>query len=139
MSRSTAYRLSLSLGSGHEWRPDRLRGNGTVRPIFEAWIEPFHDLGATGLTIRNTGGTDHLSCDAVGHPGFQFIQDPVEYATRTHHSNMEVYDHIQETDVKQASAIAASFAFSAANRAEPLPPKPLPKPEPATKDPALKP
>lgn len=104
-----------------------------VRPVFEAWLKPFHDLGATGLTIRNTAGTDHLSFDAVGLPGFQFIQDPVEYATRTHHSNMDVYDHIQETDVKQASAIVASFAYHAANRSDPLPRKPLPKPK-AKKD-----
>jgi len=111
-----------------------LQGNDMVRPIFEAWLKPFQDLGATGLTIRNTAGTDHLSFDAVGLPGFQFIQDPVEYASRTHHSNMDVYDHIQETDVKQASAVVASFAYHAANRAEPLPRKPLPKPKPKKKE-----
>lgn len=107
-----------------------LQGNDMVRPIFEAWLKPFHDLGANTLSIRNTGGTDHLSFDAVGLPGFQFIQDPIEYASRTHHSNMDVYDHIQETDVKQASAIIASFAYHAATRAQPLPRKPLPKPKP---------
>jgi Zn-dependent M28 family amino/carboxypeptidase len=115
-----------------------LQGNDMVRPIFEAWLKPFHDLGANTLSIRNTGGTDHLSFDAVGLPGFQFIQDPIEYASRTHHSNMDVYDHIQETDVKQASAIIASFAYHAATRAQPLPRKPLPKPKPA-KQPAARP
>ena len=107
-----------------------LQGNDMVRPIFESWIEPFKDLGANTLTIRTTGGTDHLSFDAVGLPGFQFIQDPVEYETRTHHSNMDVYDHIVETDLKQASAIVASFAYHAATRPEMLPRKPLPKPRP---------
>ena len=67
-----------------------------VRPIFEAWLEPFADMGASTITIRNTGGTDHLSFDAVGLPGFQFIQDPIEYGTRTHHSNMDIYDHISK-------------------------------------------
>lgn len=107
-----------------------LQGNDMVRPIFESWLAPFKDLGATTLTIRNTGGTDHLSFDAVGLPGFQFIQDPMEYSTRTHHSNMDVYDHIQPGDLMQASAIMASFVYNTANRPEMLPRKPLPKPQP---------
>ncbi|HLJ49802.1 MAG TPA: M28 family peptidase [Bryobacteraceae bacterium] len=108
-----------------------LQGNDMVRPIFEAWIAPFHDLGATTLTIRNTGGTDHLSFDAVGLPGFQFIQDPMEYETRTHHSNMDVYDHVQAGDLMQAAAIEASFVYNTATRNEMLPRKPLPKPQPS--------
>jgi hypothetical protein len=101
-----------------------------VRPIFQAWMEPFKDQGMTTLAIRNTSGTDHLSFDAVGLPGFQFIQDPIEYETRTHHSNMDVYDHIQAGDLQQAAAVIAGFAYHAATRAEMLPRKPLPKPRP---------
>lgn len=99
--------------------------------MFENWLAPFRDLGATHVSIRNTAGTDHLSFDAVGLPGFQFIQDPLEYQTRTHHSNMDTYDHLVPADLQQASAVVASFVYHAANRAEMLPRKPLPKPRPA--------
>ncbi len=109
-----------------------LQGNDMARPIFEAWLEPFHDMGATTVTIRNTGGTDHQSFDAVGLPGFQFIQDPMEYGSRTHHSNMDVYDRIQPGDLMQASAIMAAFVYDTAMRDEMLPRKPLPKPQPRT-------
>ena len=95
-------------------------------PIFEEWLKPFHDLGATTVTNRNTGGTDHLSFDAVGIPGFQFIQDPMDYSTRTHHSNMDVYERAQREDLMQASAILASFVYNTAMRDEMLPRKPLP-------------
>ncbi|MEZ5403485.1 MAG: M20/M25/M40 family metallo-hydrolase [Bryobacteraceae bacterium] len=111
-----------------------LQGNDMCRPIFEAWLRPYHDLGATTVTIRNTRGTDHLSFDAVGLPGFQFVQDPVEYETRTHHSNMDTYDHVQEADLKQAAAIIAGFAYHAAMREQMLPRKPLPKPSPPRKE-----
>lgn len=107
-----------------------LQGNAMVRPIFAKWLEPLHDLGATTLTIRNTRGTDHLSFDEVGLAGFQFIQDPLEYQTRTHHSNMDVYDHLSEADLKQSAAVIASFAYHAAMREEALPRKPLPKARP---------
>ncbi|MGH9742435.1 MAG: M20/M25/M40 family metallo-hydrolase [Candidatus Acidiferrum sp.] len=107
-----------------------LQGNEMVAPIFSAWMEPFHDLGMTTLTIRNTGGTDHLSFDAVGLPGFQFIQDPLDYETRTHHSNMDVYERIQEPDMKQMAVIVASFVYLTANREDMIPRKPLPKPQP---------
>jgi hypothetical protein len=96
-------------------------------PIFEQWMEPFRNLGMTTLTIRNTGGTDHLAFDAVGLPGFQFIQDPVEYGTRTHHSNMDVYERIQPFDMMQNAVIVAAFVYQTANREEKLPRKPLPK------------
>jgi Zn-dependent M28 family amino/carboxypeptidase len=110
----------------------KLRGiytqeNPAVYPIFEAWGEPFRDLGFATVTNRNTGGTDHLSFDAVGIPGFQFIQDPVEYESRTHHSNMDVYDRIQREDMMQASVVLASFLYNAAMRDEMMPRKPLPK------------
>ena len=108
-----------------------LQGNEMVAPIFNAWMVPFHDLGMSTLSIRNTGGTDHLSYDAVGLPGFQFIQDPMDYDTRTHHSNMDVYERIQEPDMKQMAVIVASFVYLTANRDEMMPRKPLPKPQPA--------
>ena len=112
-----------------------LQGNDMMRPVFESWLEPFKDLGATTVSIRNTGGTDHLSFDAVGLPGFQFIQDPMDYGTRTHHSNMDVYDRIQAGDLMQASAVIASFVYNTANRPEMLARKPLPKPQPEKKPP----
>ena len=115
-----------------------LQGNDMVRPIFESWLAPFADLGARTLTIRDTDGTDHLPFDAVGLPGFQFIQDPVDYSTRTHHSELDVYDHIQSADLMQASAIVASFVYNAANRSDKLPRKPLPKPLPPRSDAAAR-
>ena len=107
-----------------------LQENEAVSTIFEAWMQPFKDLGMTTLTMRNTGGTDHLSFDAVGIPGFQFIQDPIEYETRTHHSNMDVYDRLQPDDLKQISVIVASFVYQAAMRDQMLPRKPIEKPLP---------
>ena len=112
-----------------------LQGNEMVAPIFSAWMEPFHDLGMNTLTIRNTGGTDHLAFNAVGLPGFQFIQDPLDYDSRTHHSNMDVYERIQEPDMKQMAVIVASFVYLTANRDEMIPRKPLPKPQPARPQP----
>ena len=107
-----------------------LQENAAVAPLFEAWMKPFKDLGMTTLTMRNTGGTDHLSFDAVGIPGFQFIQDPIEYETRTHHSNMDVYDRLQPEDLKQISVIVASFVYDAAMRDQMLPRKPIEGPLP---------
>jgi carboxypeptidase Q len=107
-----------------------LQGNEAVAPIFEAWMKPFRNLGMHTLTIRDTGGTDHQAFDAVGLPGFQFIQDPLEYSTRTHHSNMDVYERIQEEDMRKNAVIVASFVYLAANRDQALPRKPLPKPVP---------
>jgi hypothetical protein len=108
-----------------------LQGNEGVAPIFEAWMKPFHNLGMSTLTIRDTGGTDHQAFDAVGLPGFQFIQDPVEYSSRTHHSNMDVFERVQEEDMRKNAVIVASFVYLAANRDQLLPRKPLPKPQPA--------
>ena len=103
--------------------------NEAIAPIFQAWMQPLKSLGMTTLTIRNTGGTDHLSFDAVGLPGFQFIQDPVEYASRTHHSNMDMYERIQAADMMKDAVIVASFVYDAAIRDEMLPRKPLPQPQ----------
>ncbi|HKH98605.1 MAG TPA: M20/M25/M40 family metallo-hydrolase [Candidatus Sulfotelmatobacter sp.] len=114
-----------------------LQENEAVAPIFEAWMRPFKDLGMTTLSMRNTGGTDHQSFDAVGIPAFQFIQDPIEYETRTHHSNMDVYDRLQPDDLKQISVIVAAFVYDAAMRDQMLPRKPIEKPlpkEPEKKD-----
>ena len=108
-----------------------LQGNEAVAPIFESWMEPFKNLGMTTLTIRNTSGTDHLSYDAVGLPGFQFIQDEIEYDTRTHHSNMDVYDRLQFEDLRQIAVIVADFVYNAAMRDAMFPRKPMPRESPA--------
>ena len=102
-----------------------LQGNAAVKPFFEAWLSPFADLEAKTLTLSNTGGTDHLPFDAIGLPGFQFIQDEVEYDTRTHHSNQDNYDRIQADDMKQAATIMAAFAYQTAMMDEKLPRKAL--------------
>ena len=107
-----------------------LQENDMVRPIFGSWLQPFRDLGAATLASRRTGGSDHMSFDMIGIPGFQFIQDPVEYFARTWHSNMDLYERVQPADLMQASAIVASFVYHTANRAELLPRKPLPGPWP---------
>ena len=108
-----------------------LQGNEMMRPIFEAWFAALKDLTPGVITIRNTGGTDHQSLDAVGLPGFQFIQDPMDYDTRTHHSNMDVYDRIQAADLEQMAVIEAVFIYNAATRPDKLPRKDLPAPTPA--------
>lgn len=105
-----------------------LQGNDAVAPIFREWMEPFRSLGMAYLTIRNTGGTDHQSYDRVGLPGFQFIQDDVEYNTMTHHTNLDSYERLQPGDMMKNATIAAAFAYLAANRDEMLPRKPLPAP-----------
>ncbi len=110
-----------------------LQGNDAMRPIFEQWLSPFRDEGVSTITIRNTGGTDHLSFDDVGLPGFQFVQDPLDYETVTHHSNMDTFDHVQPADLMQAAAVVASVVYSAANRSEMLPRKALPKAHPQVK------
>jgi carboxypeptidase Q len=105
-----------------------LQGNEAVRPIFEAWLRPFAALGATALAVQRVGGTDHLDFDHVGLPAFQFVQDPIDYETRTHHTNMDVLESIQPADLQQAAAIVATFVYHTAMRDEKLPRKSLPKP-----------
>jgi Zn-dependent M28 family amino/carboxypeptidase len=102
-----------------------LQQNDAVAPIFRAWMEPFRAIGMTHLTISNTGGTDHQSFDAVGLPGFQFIQDGVEYNSLTHHYNLDSWERLQPDDMRKNATIAAAFAFLAANREEKLPRKPM--------------
>jgi carboxypeptidase Q len=105
------------------------QGNAAVDRIFEQWMAPLKDLGVTTITNRNTGGTDHLSFDAVGIPGFQFIQDPMDYETRTHHSNMDTHERLQAADLKQIAVVEAIFVYNAAMREQMIPRKPLPRPE----------
>lgn len=129
--------FNLDNGSG------KIRGiyaeeDAALRPIFEAWLAPLRDLGADTVTLRRTGGTDHESFQDVGLPGFQFIQDELDYTARTHHSNMDVYDHLERENLMQASVVVASFLYNAAMRPEKLPRPPLPRPNPAPK-PAEKP
>jgi Zn-dependent M28 family amino/carboxypeptidase len=122
----------------------RIRGiyaqeNAAVVPIFETWLKPLADLGATTVTMRNTMGTDHTSFDAVGLPGFQFIQDDVEYSARSHHSNADVYERLQREDLIQASIVIATFVYHTAMRDRLLPRKPMPKEEtPKSEEPPSK-
>jgi hypothetical protein len=118
----SAY-FNLDNGTG-KIRGVYMQGNESVRPIFRKWLEPFREMGAATLTISNTGGTDHQSFDGIGLPGFQFIQDEIEYDTRTHHSNQDVFDRIQADDMKQASVIMAAFVYNAAMMDQKLPRKP---------------
>jgi carboxypeptidase Q len=97
--------------------------NAAAAPLFEAWLRPFHDLGATTVTMRNTGSTDHVPFDEAGLPGFQFIQDEVEYRSRTHHTNWDTYERLQREDLMQAAVVVATFVWETANRAELLPRK----------------
>jgi hypothetical protein len=113
-------------GSG-KFRGIYLQGNEAARGIFRPWLTPFADLGASTITASNTGGTDHLSFDAIMLPGFQFIQDPLEYG-RTYHTNFDVFERVSEDDIKQSSVIMASFAYLAAMRDQKIPRKPMPEP-----------
>ncbi len=145
VSKTFADRTDMQLKPAHEkfdvyFNLDngtgRIRGvylqeNEAAYDIMAQWLSPFKELGATTLTISNTGGTDHLSFDAVGLPGFQFIQDEVEYSSRTHHSNMDSYDHLVEEDLKQAATVIAGMVYQAAMSEEKVPRKPLPDPQPA--------
>lgn len=118
----SAY-YNLDNGTG-KVRGIYLQGNAAARPLFAAWLAPFADLEANTTTLSNTGGTDHQAFDAVGIPGFQFIQDPIAYSTRTHHSNMDQWDHLVAADLQQAATVIASIVMHTAQREELLPRKP---------------
>jgi hypothetical protein len=120
----SAY-FNLDNGTG-KIRGVYLQGNEGVRGIFRQWLAPFREMGAATLSISNTGGTDHLAFDGIGLPGFQFIQDEIEYDTRTHHSNQDVFDRIQAEDMKQSATIMAAFVYQTAMRDEKLPRKAAP-------------
>ncbi|MCB1022992.1 MAG: M28 family peptidase, partial [Acidobacteria bacterium] len=119
----TAY-YNLDNGSGRI-RGIYLQGNEAVRPIFESYLKPFNYLGADTVSVLNTTGTDHMVFDAVGIPGFQFIQDPLDYESRVHHSNLDVFEALQEDDLKINAVIIASFAYQTAMRDEKIPRKPV--------------
>lgn len=127
--------FNLDNGSGRI-RGVYLQGNDAARPFFERTLTgPFRDLGITTISLRNTGGTDHLSFDDLGLPGFQFIQDPLDYSTVTHHSTMDTYDHAVQADLIQASAVIAYIVAQEADAPEMMPRKPLPaarKPQPGS-------
>ena len=121
----SAY-YNLDNGTG-KVRGIYLQGNKDAGPIFAKWLEPFYDLDAKTITIDNTGGTDHQAFDAIGIPGFQFIQDVLEYDTRTHHTNMDTYDHLVPADLKQAATVIASFVYNTSQLEQKIPRKELPK------------
>ena len=120
--------FNVDNGSG-KIRGVYMEENAAVAPIFAQWIEPLKDIGVTTLTLRTTGGTDHESFDTIGIPGFQFIQDQLDYSTRTHHSNMDTYERLQAPDLAQAATVEAIFVYNTAMRDQMLPRKPLPHPE----------
>jgi len=128
LSRSSLIRKKVSAyynldnGTG-KIRGIYLQGNHEVAPIFREWLAPFNDLDASTVTLNNTGGTDHLPFDGVGIPGFQFIQEPMAYFSRTHHSNMDNWDHLVEADLKQAATIVAYFVWQTSQRDGMLPRK----------------
>lgn len=123
----SAY-FNVDNGSG-KIRGIYTQGNAAIAPIFAQWMAPLKDLDVTTISERNTGGTDHLSFDAVGIPGFQFIQDELDYETRTHHSNQDVLERLQAADLKQIATIEAIFVCNAAMRDQMMPRKPLPTPD----------
>ncbi len=120
--------FNVDNGSG-KIRGIYLQENAAISSIFQQWMEPLKDLGVTTITMRNTGGTDHEAFDSVGVPGFQFIQDTLDYGSRTHHSNMDVYERLQPDDLAQAAVVEAIFVYNTAQRDQMLPRKPLPHPE----------
>jgi hypothetical protein len=128
--------FNLDNGAG-KIRGVYLQGNEALRPIFRRWLEPFRELGAETLTLSNTGSTDHMSFDAIGLPGLEFLQDPLDYMTRSHHSNEDVFDRVQAEDLKQAATIIAAFVYNAAMADEKLPRKPLVENPPRRPRPAI--
>jgi hypothetical protein len=125
--------FNLDNGSGRI-RGIHAEGNVAAVPIFQEWLAPFASMGATTVAIQSTTGTDHVYLQSVGIPGYQFIQDPLDYGSRLHHSSLDSYDHLKTEDLRQASVIMASFLWNAANRDEPLPRMPLPT-QPRPSDP----
>jgi carboxypeptidase Q len=122
----SAY-YNLDNGAG-KIRGIYMQGDSTAEALFKSWLEPLRDLGANTVTIRNTGSTDHVSFDAVGIPAFEFLQDGLDYGSRTHHSNQDTYDKLDQDDLSQAATVAAWFVYNTAQRDEMIPRKDLPKP-----------
>ncbi|MBN8528240.1 MAG: M20/M25/M40 family metallo-hydrolase [Caulobacterales bacterium] len=109
-------------------------GNVAAAAVFEEWLKPFNSMGATTVSLRTSGGTDHVYMQTVGVPGFQFIQDPLDYGSRLHHTSIDTYDHLRPEDLRQAAIVMAGFLLAAANSDEPLPRMPLPT-QPTPTDP----
>jgi Zn-dependent M28 family amino/carboxypeptidase len=120
--------FNLDNGTG-KVRGIYLQQNAAVSSIFEQWMEPLKDLGVSTITMRDTGGTDHEAFDSVGVPGFQFIQDQLDYSSRTHHSNQDTYERLQPDDLAQAAVVEAIFVYNTAQRDQMLPRKPVPHAE----------
>jgi Zn-dependent M28 family amino/carboxypeptidase len=118
--------FNLDNGAG-KIRGIYMQGNEGVRPFFAKWIAPFHSEGAETLTLSRTGSTDHISFDRIGLPAFEFLQDPLDYTSRSHHSNQDVFDRIQTADLKQGATVLAAFAYDAAMTDEKMPRKPPPE------------
>jgi carboxypeptidase Q len=125
--------FNIDNGSGRI-RGIHAEGNVAAVPIFQEWLAPFASMGASTVAIRPTGGTDHVYMQTIGIPGYQFIQDPLDYDSRIHHTSIDTYDHLKAQDMRQAAIILASFLWNAANRDEPLPRMPLPT-QPRPSDP----
>jgi hypothetical protein len=125
--------FNLDNGSGRI-RGIHAEGNVAAVPIFQEWLAPFASMGATAVSIQPTGGTDHVYLNQVGIPAYQFIQDPLDYDSRLHHSSADTYDHMKPEDMRQAAVIMATFLLNAANRDEPLPRLPIPQ-QPRPTDP----
>jgi carboxypeptidase Q len=104
-----------------------MQGNTAINPIFDGFMAPLKSLGMTTLSARSVGGRDHVSFDGAGRPGFQFIQDPIEYETRTHHTDQDAFERLLAEDLTKNASNIASFACLTAYRDEPLPRKPLPR------------
>jgi Zn-dependent M28 family amino/carboxypeptidase len=105
------------------------QSNFAIGPIFKQWIAPLNDLGVSTVTERDTGSTDHESFDAVGLAGFEFLQDPLDYETRAHHSDMDTYDRLHPLDLEQAAVVEAIFLYNTSERDAMMPRKPFPHPE----------
>ena len=125
--------FNLDNGSG-KIRGIYAEGNVAAVPIFQEWLAPFASMGATAVSLLPTSGTDHVFLQAAGIPGYQFIQDPLDYGSRIHHTNLDSYDHLKAQDMRQNAIILASFLYHAAMREEPLPRMPLPT-QPRPSDP----
>jgi hypothetical protein len=118
--------FNMDNGSGR-FRGIYTEGNVAAKSVFGNWFSPYSDLSTGTITNKSTGGTDHESFDDVGLPGFQFIQDKLDYGSRLHHTHIDSIDHVVEADLKQASVILAGFLYKAAMAEERMPRKPMPK------------
>jgi len=125
--------FNIDNGSG-KIRGIYAEGNFAVVPIFREWLAPFSSLGASTVVAEPTGGTDHVFLSRLGLPAFQFIQDPLDYETRVHHTDLDTFDHLRPLDLRQASVVLATVLMAAANSDKPLPRKVLPT-QPAVTDP----